>query len=500
MDTATLLQSFRTGVSGRSQLWDAGDWRRRPERSSWRIDIKDTWRHIDSYTYNRIVCDSQRLFANLGVVKGAALEKADYAVGEAWNPVFLGRDRKWGERAAEMLREWHMTCNILGAPFNWQKSLALASLCVDRDGRSFVRLFRTDSGYPLIQFIPGHRVKSSQPGEIIRGEFTGNVSTNGVIMTPYGRAIAFEIAPQKPDQKPAFVLASRMIQIFDPEWWDSGTGLPSVSHAVLDLHDLKDSQDWEKLALKANSAHSLLEYNETGEREDDGNELVESTAADGSTFHYETLMGGMIRYFRANSGSKIETHTYNRPPEEWHRFIDHILRSCFSGMRWPLEIAWNPEKVGGATVRLVRNKAVRSVKCRQSVLAPPARRIDAFAIAAFIDMGELDANPEWYRWGHTLPPQITVDEGKDAQAFERLYNLGAQNLEDWLGPQGKDIEEHLRQRARAWKLKQLIAKAEDVPMEAFERATNGQAAGGPTQGKDPKEKEEDDDESDDTDE
>lgn len=496
MNAVDFQRAWRGGVA-RSALWDAGDWSRWRDRSSWRIETKDTWRHIDSYTFARIVSDSQRLFANLGIVKGAALEKADYAFGTAWQPRFLGANRKWGERAGAMLADWHRSCNVLGYPFGWNKGLALASLCMDRDGRSFAYTFRTDSGYPLVQFVPGHRIASRRSGEIKDGKYRGFISTNGVIMTGYGRPVAYEMPATRKDED-RVIGRDRMMQVFDPEWWDGGTGLPAITHAVLDLHDLKDTQDFEKLAIKAASAISLLEYNEAGnapDPEEEGSPVVTSKAADGGMVHYETMLGGLVRYFRSNSGSKLESFISSRPPETWHRFVEYILRCCFAGLRWPIEIAWDASKIGGATVRLVRNKAVAAVRCRQDLLAPLALRLDAFAVGCFIDAGWLEFDAEWYKWGHTRPAEITVDEGRDAQNFERLYRIGAKNLSDWLGPAGKGLEDHLRERAREAKLKEQIAVEEGVDASVFTAPVNGGAAAEPVGDDKPAKGEEDEDDS-----
>lgn len=453
-----ILADKQGRIVPRSQMFEAAR-SCHPDRTHWELDYRDTWRHLSSYNYKRIVSDSQRLFANMGVIKGASIEKADYSIGNAWQPRFLGADREWGDKAEVWLEEWHRICNILGPPFDWNRSLKLISLCVDRDGRCFILFTYTATGWPLIQFIPGHRVGNRRSNKIEEGPYKGLRCINGVILNEYGRAVAYNVLGDSSDED-RIIPAKAMIQVFNPEWWDAGTGLPSVTHAVNDLHDLKDSQDFEKMAMKAASAIGLLEWNERGEappEEDGGPVQIVSSASGGEKVTYESMLNGMIRYFKAGSGSKLESFVYNRPPEAWHKFIEYILRTSFAGMRWPIEIAWDSSKIGGANVRLVGNKAKKSIEANQAIIAPIARRIDVFAVAAAISAGWLESNEEWYMWGHTLPAHLTVDDGRDRAGQIDAYRVGFENLSDVLAVKGKDLEAHLRERAKEEKLKDEIA-------------------------------------------
>ena len=49
--------------------------------------------------WERTVYCSRRLWANFGPARAMTIEKAMWATGRAWLPVFLGGDKSWGNDA-----------------------------------------------------------------------------------------------------------------------------------------------------------------------------------------------------------------------------------------------------------------------------------------------------------------------------------------------------------------------------------------------------------------
>jgi len=145
--------------------------------------------------------------------------------------------------------------------------------------------------------------------------------------------------------------------------------------------------------------------------------------------------------------------------------MEHIARGAFSGMDWPIEVAWNMASVGGAAVRAVVNQAQRSVNSRQSVLRSAFRNALLYSIGQMIEAGELPFTQDWAHWTFTTPPKFSVDVGRDRQNQREDLAVGSVTLTQIVNDMGGDTEAHLRIRAKDYKLAQQIAEQEGVPVE-----------------------------------
>ena len=65
------------------------------------IHVDDIDKLISSYDWEILQSASRKLFANMGLVRGATLQKAAFTVGRGWDPVFKGQDRKWSNKVAK---------------------------------------------------------------------------------------------------------------------------------------------------------------------------------------------------------------------------------------------------------------------------------------------------------------------------------------------------------------------------------------------------------------
>ena len=62
---------------------------------------------------------SDKLFANFGIVEGVISQKNMLAVGNAWQPVFKGEDKEWGELARDwLINQWYLTCVVRGENYD----------------------------------------------------------------------------------------------------------------------------------------------------------------------------------------------------------------------------------------------------------------------------------------------------------------------------------------------------------------------------------------------
>jgi len=384
-----------------------------------------------------------------------------YAVGRSWLPKYEGADQAWGERAREwLLNEWYPIADISGRDF--QTSLFLASVAVDRDGDVGAILTEYETAFPAIQLIPSEGVhnpssdKLDREGFLLSGPYQGLRCIDGVIINPQGRPVAFYVEeesqmPGSEEEMPEvreYVTARDMMLLAEPAWINQFRGLPGFAHAILDLKDLRTVQGYEKMASALASSIGLIEYNESGLADTSDPAIAlsgySSVAQDVAA---KEFFGGMVRHFKAGSGSKLEAFKNDRPGDAWQKFMDRLLRNAMAGINWPFELAWDISALGGANTRFVISTAMRSVEDRQDLLKPFARRAVGYAIAKAIKNGRLPANPDWWKWSFTMPPRLTVDFGRDAAAQREDYLSGIINLSDICAERGIDLKSHIAGRA-----------------------------------------------------
>ena len=207
------------------------------------------------------------------------------------------------------------------------------------------------------------------------------------------------------------------------------------------------------------SSISLIEYNESGgpDPDDPYNALVGNEAGDkGMTV--ETLDGGTVRYFKSNSGGKIETLVNNRPGNPFLDFHDRLLKSAYAGLNWPYAF-YNGHGVGGGTAQRTEiAMAQRSIEDRQDLLFYAAKRIVSYAVAKAQKRGDLPQSADWWRWEFSYPPKLTIDDGRVMKELESSYKLGFKSASDITAAMGKEYKDVIREKAEEAATRQLIAK------------------------------------------
>jgi hypothetical protein len=164
----------------------------------------------------------------------------------------------------------------------------------------------------------------------------------------------------------------------------------------------------------------------------------------------------MIRYFRSNTGSGLETMTHDRPSGAWQDFHDRIIRAALAGVNWPYSMVWKNSGQGTAE-RSAIGMAQRSVEDRQTVLKKGARRKVGYAVAKAMKLGILPPDPDWWKWDFTMPQKLTIDDGRVSKELIEGWKAGYINQTDILGAYGKDLKTHLYERAEEIAMRKVIA-------------------------------------------
>jgi capsid protein len=405
---------------------------------------------------------SRRLYTNFGVLKAAVDQKADYSVGHAWQACFRSPD----VAGANAAREWTADnffplCDIRGGVFDWSETLSLISQGIDRDGEAYVLLTESAGKEPRIQTIPAHRIGQRNYSEKIveSGPYSGMRLCDGVILNPVGRAVAYRVLGDNKEGKDDQDISARdMIHVFDPDFSEQQRGLPAFTHALKDFLHCLQSTDYERIAQLMVSSIGLIEYNEMGgpDYDDPGTTLNPgSTSSTGLTS--QLYDGGATRYFKANSGAKLESITHTRPGDMWERFHDRLIRSALAGVRWPMAMVWKSSGQGTAERQEVV-RARRAIEQRQATLKKAAKRIISYAVGKAIDRGDLKAFKRFWDVDFTLPPRLTVDDGRENSAMLEQIEAGALTMAEYQGYKGRTEEDHWREYWTGMATKERVRK------------------------------------------
>ena len=460
---------------------------------------------LSKQKHSAMVSDARALYMTFPLVHGAITQKAEYVSSSGWVPQFDGKDNEWGRKAEQILIAANRIADVRGPLFSFSKNFEIGSALWDVDGEWYIILAESKEGFPVFQFLEAHRVgtrlfgtrtskKAKVSGDRVvdGGTFDGARILNGIIYNGQGREIAYRVLGSSPEMD-RDIPATDMYRAANPRWFSEGRGIPNLAYAVLDLWDIKETRYFERIAQKMNSALALTEDNEGGFA--DANPLggQSNVGIDESkpSIQVESFEGGMIRYYKANSGAGIKTHTSDRPSDQWLNFDKQIIQSAMYGMGWRIEML-DLSTLRGAPVRGFQDNINKTIHARFNALAPIAKRCALYQVAKLIKRGDLPEHPEWDKWTFTPPADFTVDASKQSQTDRENIRGGLDTHVDAIRRRGEDPENQLRKQARFIQLRNQIAAEHKIePKELGRLDKPGDDTDGgqdPDQSKDPKTK------------
>jgi len=430
-----------------------------------------------------IVSASRKLFQNFGPYATPCIQKADNVIGRAWSPKFIGEDKEWGKIAVDWLaNQWYGNCDVRGKAWDFKTLLWLDSVAIDRDGDFLIYLTEAASGYPLTQRIPCNRIGQRYTAGnhvLTEGEYKGLKISHGVIRDKYNRAIAYRVLGDTPADD-ADIPADRCIHEFDPLWHDQIRGIPSGTAAIKLIYGSLTATEREQMNQNIRSSYALVEYNETGGPDLYDPSITVGADASGDTAAsptVESLAGGMIKYFRSNSGGKLEAVENNTPGDMWDRFQDRVIRTHAAAINWPYELYWKSGEVNAALVRNIQERARMSVEDRQDVIKSPALFQIRYAIAKAVKVGILPKPKnasDWWKFDFQMPRKFSIDPGREAQQRREDYKIGLRNRTDIAAEEGRgdvaDIEDERIEEVyrRARKMKEAADRNPDLKVDRRE--------------------------------
>lgn len=430
------------------------------DRPSEPWNIRDVGKAVPKMDRRMMVSASKTLYLNSPILKGAIDQKAMYAVGNAWLPVYKGVDKNFGDKAKAWLTgEWYEICNIVGDSSDFVSDLYLASVAMDRDGEIFEHFTATPNGYPQIQIIPSHRIDAGglNEGQLLKGRFSGTQFTHedGIIywkdtMKPV--AYSFCDADGKHEK---FIDAAFVKHTFEKAWPEQKRGLPLFWASLNGLRDILQSEEWERMNLLSMSSLNYTVHNESGGPDMDEPDYVAPENEGEMAVKY--LSGGQIMYAKAGAGEKLEQHQNFRPGNPWHEFYDMQVRQAMVEINWPMSL-WKPSGQGTAE-RSQIGLAVRSVDDRQTILKKIAKWRTVKACSWAISKGRLPKSGDWWNWDFTRPAKLTIDDGRTSKERLEKFKAGIINQTDMIGEEGKSFDESLIERGEEIAAREMNRKA-----------------------------------------
>ena len=433
----------------------------RADKPYQRLHIGDIDTLVPSHDWKAVLSASRKLFMNMGIVKAAVVQKAAYSVGRAWNPIFKGKNKKWGDKITDwLINDFYPICSVRGSMYDFKSELYVDSISVDRDGDFFILLTESKEGFPQFQRIGAHRIgqRYSSSDKVDKGPYRGLRICNGVIFNKIGRPVAYRVLGETMEEDED--ISSRdLIHVFDPNWHEQGRGLPSGTHALDELISSLKSHEYEQMAQLMLSCYGIIEHNEYGmpDPSDPRNLATADGAIDGTGVTTQTQLGGLIKYFKANTGGKLESIKQDRPGNVWESFQDRIARSYITGMNWSYSFVWKAGELNGTNQRAELEKVKRSIEDRQDLQRLYSKKLITFAIAKAVKLGMFQPDEEWYKWDFTMPPKISIDRG-DEKIQVDSWRAGSKNLTEILSERGRTFDEHTRERAVEVAKRKLIKK------------------------------------------
>jgi capsid protein len=414
---------------------------------------------IPEVDHEMLVYVCNKLYYSCGIVRAAIDQRAMYSVGRAFEPKFLGENKEWGKKATEWLTEkWFPTCDVRGKNHDWATGLHLDSVHIDRDGDVGCIYTETEAGWPQLQRVSAYRIGNPRGmvnhTKLTEGPYKGYRVVKGVVINERETPIAYHIRGAENDgSEDKYVAAKDMDFTFDSTSHDSVRGLPCFTASLTTFRDMLQSTEWEMRAILIAGTVALIEHNDTGM----ANPLNDIRGGDVNTqkeirnTEITDIEGGMYKYVKAGTGSKIEQVQQARPGGEWREFMDMGIRSALAEMGWSMSLVWKPTGQGTAE-RMEIAKAERAVQDRQAILTGLARRRVGWAISKAIKIGELPPYPGadiggFLRWGFTYPAKLTVDYGRDWATQLDAWRAGIINATEIIEQSGKTYADVIRERA-----------------------------------------------------
>jgi hypothetical protein len=446
------MESFGGGsasVGGGSGQWEGTALTAQQKNRS--MTLQDTMRSMDSLTWRRRLAYARQIYTNYGEIRAPIQERCLLANAGLWTPRAIGRNtaRRTRDAYEEYLDRWMRHCNVRGHPYDFWTDQLLASISLDRDGEPPVLLTLDAAGNPRVQSIANHRIYSPVGvAWVPDGRYQGMRFNNGVIYDAQSRPVAYRVLDPSMQFAQALtytdIPAESLYVTWNADWVDEGRSAGAIAHALRRAFDMGEIYESQLMAIKRDSKTPLVIENEVGSADDaekrlhpNGDEDAEDFLnAQGDQVVFEDLDDGAIRYFKAQTGSKITNPSPSAPNPNIPNFIEVIWRGVYQGLPWSYAFCRNSSEKGGADMRVEMGKVNLITKAQFARLWTIAHHKCSYALACEVAKGTLPPG-EWWDLDFPAPPEMTADVWKQYQEDRENYIIGHETMQNIAARRGQ---------------------------------------------------------------
>ena len=444
--------------------------------------LSDTETGLDSLSRECLVRWSREVVSQMPWINSAIRILAQHSVGDAYLPVYMGNNDKWGKIATDWLvNEFYPNCCVRGKQYDFQNVLYLISTLLDTDGDILCIYGKDNYGFPKIQFIPSNRIRSSQnSNKITDGPYKDCIVADGVVYASNGKAIAYVVQNantlagiQQTVETDMYVAANNSQLIFDARYFDKSRGIPSVASGILTALSIQELDSYLTERIKIESSIGLIEKTPSGEAPYELQQTL-SALENSTTTTYgiapnvggiRVVQGSEIRYIKAEGGD-IKSLASNTPGLETSQYMKRLEKGICSAIGVPHELIMSSGDVSGRMVSGIVEMFRSTVERRQKILDKHAKFIISYALSVAMANKQIPENydePLHKIFNITHPKEFTLDEGYDRRANLEDYNAGIKSLEEIVCRENKTAKQVIDQRGEEAKM--FFIKANQIANE-----------------------------------
>ncbi|MGH6628726.1 MAG: phage portal protein, partial [Burkholderiales bacterium] len=182
---------------------------------------QDAGKELPQHDRITMVDRARYVTVNLGVARGALHDLRRYSLGpQGLVPESKSADEAWAKQAEDYFREWCKIADATGR-FTFGELQRMAVYLAAVDGDCGFILTRTDSGFPKLQLIEGHRIaddgKRKDAVDGVLFDADGNAPIGYRVMTKNNANADAKVA--------ATVEAANFIHFYDPDRYTAARGV-----------------------------------------------------------------------------------------------------------------------------------------------------------------------------------------------------------------------------------------------------------------------------------
>jgi hypothetical protein len=382
-------------------------------------------RQLRSLGRDGLAAVAEYLYDNDGLVSFAVDTIKNYSAPII--PMAAGDDPEINKEYDAYFDDWAKRADLTGRKTFWGLQEAA---CKALDVHGDVGSSMTDkNGWPQVQLIDSPCIRS-------RG-----LDMDGVMVDADGAVTGYLVSTEY-NVAPRPVSANIMRLVVDVDLSSRYRGVSPIRRGANDVRDARDIKGFEKTATKIGAALAAVIEAEDGVEAEDMQVQLTTTDEDGNIVdapeenlprpsdsgpvRLADLMGGMI----PNVKGKLAQLKNERPGERVVEMLGY-LGACFVyGLGLPpyFVIGGDP---GGPAQRSVNGQAQRKFNSRQDTLAEWVEWVYIRVIADGIARGKLRPQDNWDKMEWQGPPKVSIDEGRDAQAWRDAVERGLMTRQEW---------------------------------------------------------------------